>query len=232
MTKTPEEIVLQLDQIIEYYVEKRLLDVHTCLPGKIKSYDAAKQKAEVIPLMESVFEDETKVKLPVIVNVPVHTLQGGDASSFINIPVKTGATGAIFISERSLEKFLSSDGTAQLDPEDNRIFDLTDAFFLVGFNSFPKALSGLSTSDMQLHNKEGHVDIKALTTGKQIRLGNNPTDNPVLYSTLDTVLTSIWTALDAALTGVGIPSTTLTTWNAEKATTQCNKVKLPPSTEI
>lgn len=45
--KTPSIV-----EFIKTLTRSSLLDVHTCIPGKIKEYDESKQKASVAPLLK------------------------------------------------------------------------------------------------------------------------------------------------------------------------------------
>jgi hypothetical protein len=68
-------------EVIAEAIESRLLELHTAIPGKVISYDAAKQTAEVLPVVQRADPNEeggrTLTRLPVIPNVPVQWPRGG-----------------------------------------------------------------------------------------------------------------------------------------------------------
>lgn len=70
-----------LSEVIRDAIEARLLDVHTSIPGRVVKYDAAKQVADVLPVVKRplTLADGTTIHedLPVIPNVPVVWLGGG-----------------------------------------------------------------------------------------------------------------------------------------------------------
>jgi hypothetical protein len=90
-----------IPELVREAIENRLLDLHTALPGRIESYDAAKQTAEVKPLVKRaapksdggvVLED-----LPVCPNVPVCWPGGGGYA--IHLPLAAGDTVWLIFSE-------------------------------------------------------------------------------------------------------------------------------------
>ncbi len=70
-----------LADVIASAIESKLLDVHTALPGRVVSYDAAKQTADIeIVTRRAQFDSRDRIALedfPVIPNVPVGWLSGG-----------------------------------------------------------------------------------------------------------------------------------------------------------
>ena len=81
-----------LAEVIRAAIDSRLADVHTAIPGKIKSYDAATQTADVIPLVKASTPmadggDELE-ELPVIPNVRVLWPRAGGC--YIHFPMAAG----------------------------------------------------------------------------------------------------------------------------------------------
>ena len=59
-------------------LEARVLELHTCLPGAIVSYDATKKTAKCKPGIKKVFRGELgPVDLPDLVDCPVYFPSGG-----------------------------------------------------------------------------------------------------------------------------------------------------------
>lgn len=78
--------------VIRKAIESRLADVHTAMPGKVKSYDRVTQTADVMPLVNAVApmadgSDELE-ELPVIPNVRVLWPRAGGA--YLHMPMAAG----------------------------------------------------------------------------------------------------------------------------------------------
>lgn len=100
-----------------------LADVHTCLPGKIVSFDG--NTAVVRPALSKALASGRVLDAPDIVSVPVHFPRGLGGTAIISVPLAAGDDVTLHFSERALENWLSgTDGV----PGDPRMFDLSDAF--------------------------------------------------------------------------------------------------------
>jgi len=104
-------------------VATELADVHTCLPGKIISFDG--RTAVVQPALSKALSSGETLAAPRIFSVPVHFPCGSGGRAVISVPLAPGDDVTLHFSERALENWLSgTDG----EPGDPRMFDLTDAF--------------------------------------------------------------------------------------------------------
>lgn len=148
-------------------VEMFLRNVRGALPGVIEDYDAATQTASVKPLlMEGYFDEagERKVdSLPVIPDVPVVFQGAGDFS--ITFPLSRGDTVLLIFAGGSLDKWLQYGG--EVDPLDDRRFDLSDAIAIPGLRAKPDA--------------SGNVDGSAMVFGASLlKLGSKDANDPVV----------------------------------------------------
>lgn len=178
----------QLAELLRLFAGAELSDVHTAIPCRVESYDAAKQFVNVQPVIKRAFLDAEGVRqverLPVIVNVPVQFIGGGGFR--VTFPIAAGDTGMLLFSEASLDVWLSQGG--EVDPRDERRFSLADGVFLPGVRSSANALTDAPTDRMTLGLDGGiqiHID------GDSIRLGTNEDaqlDYVVLYQKLRTDL--------------------------------------------
>lgn len=104
MTTTPT-----MAEIIDAAMESRLLDVHTCLPGKINSYNPATQTADIELQVKRMLEGQddkfTTEDLPVLPNVPIIFPRGG--GYYAAFPMKAGDPVVIIFSEASLDQYRS-----------------------------------------------------------------------------------------------------------------------------
>lgn len=122
-----------------------LLDLHkgdvfaqlrVALPGQIVTFDAAKRTAVVQPSFNRTYNDGTEKPMPLLVDVPVLTLQGGGIH--VGLPITPGDECLVVFADSSIDAWFSYGG--QQTPLDARKHDLSDGFALVGLNSQAKPL--------------------------------------------------------------------------------------------
>lgn len=131
-----------LSEVIRTGIDARLLDVHTSLPGKIVSFDPARQLADVQPLTKRVLIDEDGNELvetlPVLPEVPVKFPRASGA--FFSFPVHVGDFCLLIFNEASVDEFSANNGLPYA-PGDLRRFSLSDAVALLGFYPVTRALA-------------------------------------------------------------------------------------------
>ncbi len=161
----------ELEELIRDAIRKGLLDAHTCLPAKIKTYDESTQKAEIIPLLKIKYKHKDKpTDLPVIPNVPVQWPSANAGTAFIHLPLKADDFGMIVFSERSIDTWLAGEGDS-VSPEDPRHHHLSDAIFIPGVLPFKKALPVSDASSLFIKN--GDAEIELTGSGDVNILGGN-----------------------------------------------------------
>lgn len=121
-----------LNDAIGAAIAAAIAQIHTCIPGRVESFDYRTRKASVKPLIKRPYLDGEPQALPVIPGVPVMFPWAGEAS--LTFPVPRGTTGTIFFTERAMEVWLSRGGDAP--PGDPRKFDITDGVFIPGMAPF------------------------------------------------------------------------------------------------
>lgn len=106
-------------------IATELSEVHTCLPGKIVSYDG--KYAVVRPTLAKKLANGETLPAPQIVKVPVcwPCADVGGAKAYFTMPLKAGDPVKLSFSERALEDWL---GGNEGPPGDPRQFDLSDCF--------------------------------------------------------------------------------------------------------
>ena len=135
-------------------IEARLLDVHTCLPGAIVSYDATKKTATVKPAIQRLYRGKGYVDLPALVDCPVCFPSGGGFT--LTFPLVAGDECVLYFSERAIDLWWQNgiglgDGEA-VQPAEYRTHDLSDAFVQVGVSSVPKVPGNISTTAVELRS--------------------------------------------------------------------------------
>lgn len=140
-------------------MDQRLTGVFTAMPGRVESYDAAKQSCDVQPLVQNGYINEegerVAERLPVVPGIPV-VFPGSGAWSF-TFPISRGDTVLLVFANCSLDQWLERDG--EVDPIDDRRHHLSDAFAIPGLRSFRNPLDEPPSDAMVL-------------TGNEVRLGD------------------------------------------------------------
>lgn len=157
-----------LEEVLRAAIDYRLLGVHTALPARVESYDAASQKISAKPLVRALTPTadggELNESVPIINDVPVVFPRAG--GFFISLPVQQGDHVLLIFNERSVDKFIAGEGD-EVDPIDPRDHDLSDAVALVGFYPFSKSLADAISANLvlgkeagtQVHIKDGEIDL-------------------------------------------------------------------------
>lgn len=153
------EATKELEEFIKDAIRKGMLEAHTCLPAKIKTYDESTQKAEIIPLLKIKYKHKDKpTDLAVIPNVPVQWPSANAGAAFIHLPLKAGDLGVVIFSERSMDTWLAGEGDS-VSPEDPRHHHLSDAIFIPGVLPYKKALTISNANNMILQNNNMTIEI-------------------------------------------------------------------------
>lgn len=116
-----------LVQLLKNAFRSQAMEMHTCIPAKVVSYDPKKCTVDVLIGLKRKFVGEQYKEYPIIPEVPVRFQRSAGAKAILRFPIKKGDTGLLLFSERSLEKWLVSTDT--VEPDDPRIFDISDATF-------------------------------------------------------------------------------------------------------
>jgi hypothetical protein len=192
-----DQEIPSLGAVIAAAIEARLVDVHTHLPGRIESYDAATQRASVqVELRQARYEpDGTRVadRQPVIPDVPV--LMSGAGEFRTTYPLQRGDQVWLEISEGALTLWKPRGG--DVDPVDDRRMDLSDAVAVVGLRSANNALKNCPTDRMSIgHDTGATVEI----TESEVRVGGNDASGAVVVQSALTGAQGFMVALAAAIT--------------------------------
>lgn len=192
-----------LFQVLSTAVAAGLAHVYVALPGRIESYDAARQRAVVQPLIKRRRIDEelgaVRESLPSIVEAPVVFLGGGGFRT--TYPVRAGDTCEIRWQSASLDRWLARGG--EVDPEDDRRHHIADAVVYVGLRHDPLASA---PTDCATFGADGGAVVEARET--DIRIGGGSGHQPTFRSTaflsaFDTLIGSIATAVGTSGTPAG-----------------------------
>ncbi len=122
-----------LVEALTIWLNSKLEDMHTAIPGKIEKYDEDSKTADVLPLLSKITVKNVEIGLPVIPGVPVIFPSG--KSFELSWEVQKGDGVLLIFSEAALGAWVNSDGNKQVSPESKHRFSETDAMAIVGLSS-------------------------------------------------------------------------------------------------
>lgn len=156
-----EDIQTQLLRLVSNAVQRKLIDLHTALPGVVESYDSKRGCVDVsIAIKRKISETESSEKIEVLPQVPVvipRTKDGG-----FHIPLKKGDQVLLIFCERSLDKFKLAGGI--VEPASRaRFFDYADAVAIPGLWHQPESLAyfmgNKKDTSLFIHHAGGFLGI-------------------------------------------------------------------------
>lgn len=128
-------------ELIAAMIETRLVEVHTSMPGRVVSYNAARETVDVRPQFREVIQgDDTEEEndLPVIPDVPVAWPSGGDC--YVTFPLSPGDPVALVFMERDPGAWRTNGDV--VNPGDQRMHHLSAAWAIPGGVRAEKDLLG------------------------------------------------------------------------------------------
>lgn len=166
--------------VVDKALTARLRNTHVALPARIEGYDAATQKARVLPLVKGWKRapDGTRsaVQLPVISAVPV--VFPGAGGFRLTFPVEVGDSVLLVFSDYSLDRWLKEGGA--VDPIDERTHNLSDAICIPGLRDFGHPLTSAPTDGASL-GADGGPTIHF--TESAVKLGGSDATQGVILPT-------------------------------------------------
>jgi hypothetical protein len=184
---------VDLTELLEEVIAARLAELHTAIPGTIKTYDAATQTAEVVVQVRAQTPKEDgslqAEEAPVIPNVPVQWPRGGGFA--LHFPLAAGDHVLLVFSEAAIGHWRE---TGQLaDPGDLRRHSL----------AYPIAIPGIAPNAGKLADApagEGVINVPADTV---LRIGGAGSDFVALAAKVEAELEKIATTLGTGSNGSG-----------------------------
>lgn len=124
-------------ELLEAQATSTKLQIHTALPARVVSFDAATQTVSIELMIEQMDYQGNQLSLPPLVDVPVKMFAWGEF--MITATPQVGDEGLATFSERCIDGWWES--SRKSIPMDIRFHDLSDAFFDGGYRSKPNALT-------------------------------------------------------------------------------------------
>lgn len=198
-----------LQEVLRRAIKGRISGMHTMIAGAVSSWDPVQQRASVKILVKQPYFDEEGVRkvesVSVIPGVPV--IFPGAGEFRVTCPISDGSgslratSGALFFAERSLDKWLTGTG-AEVDPEIDHLFDITDAAFVPGMNPFGSPWAEFPTDRMTIgSDSEGNSRLEILDEGRGMLLGAGAT---LGVARKDDSTTNGWLVFNPGTGGAGL----------------------------
>lgn len=146
-----QELAATPEDIARIAATEALVDVHTCLPGIVKSFDPKTQTAKVQPAIMRLWRDGGWKPLPECVDCPVSMPRYGNF--VITGPVSPGDEGLLKFSERSIDNWWARGGVQE--QSEMRMHDLSDGFFEPGYSSKGRVPANVSTDGLEIRTLDG-----------------------------------------------------------------------------
>lgn len=227
-------------ELLNMAIESWLTDIHTCMPGRVDSYDSKTQMATIKPLLKRriVHGDGSEALeiLPPITNVPIHFHRA--AGFFISFPIEKGDLVTLHFCETSIDNYMSGTGE-DTDPDEFRHHDLSDAIAVPGFYPFKRSINDISSVNLVIGKDNGGAQIH-ITPNGIVKIGSDLSADAAVKGTTyrfaeDTMLTAFATAFtalagEATLSASAIATASATTaigvFQAAAATYLATRVKV------
>lgn len=194
-------------EVIRAAIESQLADVHTCLPGRVVSYDPATQQADVQIVVRRASEaadGSTALEdFPVLPAVPVAWMRGGGYS--LQFPLAKGDHVWLMFSEAAMGFWRASGQVSE--PGDLARHSL----------SYPIALPCIAPDAAKLPPVMG--DEAVLQTPGYLRVGGPAAQEVALASLVDARFSALQAAIVTALGQINTASVALTPPNPTAAAT-------------
>lgn len=119
----------EVKDIIKGWMDKRVNNIHTSMPGSIVSYNPGTNRASVQPNGSFKAQDGRNVRYPIVHNVPIQFPMGQGGTAGITFPINPGDGCLLVFSETQNDDFLSGN---KGDSPDVRNHSLNDAIAIPG----------------------------------------------------------------------------------------------------
>jgi hypothetical protein len=186
----------ELPEILERLQSNIFDSLYVGMPGKVVSYNDVTQTAKIKPLFKRAVIDEdgneAQEEIPEIPNVPVIFPRGG--GFFFSVPLAKNDNVLLLFMDKSIDGFMTSSGTVDLEQVDLREHNLSDAVAIPGFFPLKKAIKATLANDAVL-GKENGTQLRATGDAVEITTKGAPAaiGGPVALANLCDLL---WTTLD------------------------------------
>ncbi len=169
-----------------------LAEAHVSMPGKVESFDADSQTADIQPQIKRRLRHEdgtvTFERLPKIPNVPVLYFRAG--GFFDYAPLQQGDRVVLHFTDYSLDEWWEQG--RETEPKFAHSHELTDCFATPGGYTKADPLSSMGTSKQRIGTSDLHIS----NDGSVIKIGDGASEFIALAQKVLTELTNITNAFN------------------------------------
>lgn len=184
-----------LQEVLRLVMAARVANIHVALPGRVESYDSAKQTASIKPMVKRGVPSGTEAdgvdvleELPTIPSVPVCAFKG--KGFYIHFPLEAGDEVLLVFLERDAAEWRR---TGELSgPPDQRLHSLAHAVAIPALQSSGNALADADGTNFTLGSEGG---IQITITDSELHVDGD-TDAAALASATDQQLNDLKTAIN------------------------------------
>lgn len=145
---------------LQIKIEAERSNIWTTFPGKVVSFNSAKNTCFVQPMFMGVVTaidgSSSNIMMPILPDCPIVFPSAG--GYHLTFPITVGDEVLVHVSCRNIDPWFAS-GTATPGNE-FRMHDLSDCFCIPGIKSVPRAITNISSSSVQLRNAAGDTYIE------------------------------------------------------------------------
>lgn len=194
--KPQNEAPPTLTEVINQSMKAASMGMRVSCPAKVIKYDKDKQTVDVKLAFKTKGTDGKFKDAPILYSVPVAFPRAN--SAMIAMPISKDDNVNLVFSDRSLEKW-KQNGSGDIENDDDRAHDLSDAIAYVGMYSEDKALPLNNSDDIIIKNdkEKNGVEIRVKKNG-HIQIMNNGEE---LLAVIDDMLRTIREAVVYTSTG-------------------------------
>ena len=156
-----------LTDVINQVMQKSQVDIKVALPARVISFDAKKQTATIEVMINYIMQDDTDLAIPPLVDIPVQFSRGGGFT--FTCPISKGDEGIALFHDRCIDGWMDTGKKGR--PIDYRLHDFSDACFIPGISSYPKAIPDFYTDGASMQTDDGSTFIR-MTAGKILIKGD------------------------------------------------------------
>lgn len=141
-----------LPEAILAAIEAQMVEMHVSFPGRVQSFTASRQRADIQPLVKREYANEDGSRavelMPVLADVPVRFDGSGDYG--MTYPLAVGDTVLVICCSCSIDQWLTNGGI--VDPQCDRHHNISDAIAFAGLRDNKSAIANFSTNALVLRS--------------------------------------------------------------------------------
>ena len=193
---------VDLETVLREVIDARAAEIHTAIPARVIAYDAAKQVADVQPMVKDFYHSVDGAMIPrsfpTLPSVPVAFLRG--SGYFLSVPLAAGDTGMVVFCELPIDRWRSTGQESH--PVNARRHGVGNAVFYPGLSPRAKALASPAVGQHMVLGKEDGCQVHISTN--EVNLDGGPSAQAVAIAQLvQAEFAVLKTALIAAFNAVG-----------------------------